>query len=83
MLYTINIQAAKGDDQVKANWFPMALQDAARIWLMNLPKESISSWEDLCKQFVANFKGTSDRPLTLNDPRLVRQRPGEPLRKFI
>lgn len=83
LLYTISIQAAKGDDRVMANWFPMALKDAARSWLMNLPEASISLWEDLCKQFVANFTGTSDRPLTLNDLRAVHQRPGEPLRKFI
>ena len=66
-----------------ANWFPMALKDAARSWLMNLPEASISSWEDLCKQFVANFKGTSDHSLTLNDLRNVRQCPDEPLHKFI
>ena len=60
----------------------MALKDAARTWLMNLPEESISSWTDLCEQFVANFKATYERPLTLNDLRAVRQRPGETLRSF-
>ena len=50
---------------------------------MNLPEASIHSWEDLCKQFVTNFQGTNDRTLTINDPRNMHQRPGEPLRKFI
>ena len=66
-----------------ANWFPMALKEAARAWLMNLPAESISSWEDLCKQFVANFMATYERPATKNDLKAVRQRPGETLRAFI
>ena len=82
-LYTVSIQAVGGDDKVMANWFPMALKDAARSWLMNLPEGSISSWSELCRQFVSNFRGTHDRPLTLNDLRAVRQRPGETLRKYI
>lgn len=45
-LYTITMQAAKGVDRVMMNWFPMALKDATRTWLMNLPETSISSWED-------------------------------------
>jgi hypothetical protein len=36
-LYTVGIQAAGGNDKVMENWFPMALKEAARSWLMNLP----------------------------------------------
>ncbi|XP_073360282.1 uncharacterized protein [Aegilops tauschii subsp. strangulata] len=61
-----------------ANWFPLALKDGARSWLMNLP-----SWAKLCDQFIANFKGTHDRPITGNDLQHVRQRPGETLHKYI
>src|SRR5664279_4005936 len=61
----------------------MGLKDAARSWLMNLPEGSISSWGELCEQLVANFKGTYERPLMLNDLHAVRQRPGETLRKYI
>ena len=78
----MGIEAAGGDSRVMANWFPMALKDAARTWLMNLPEESISSWPDLCEQFVANFKATYERPLTLTDLRKVRQRPDETLCSF-
>ena len=53
-LYTIGIQAAGGDDKVMANWFPMALKDAARSWIMNVPEGSIASWGDLCDAFIAN-----------------------------
>jgi hypothetical protein len=82
-LYTMGIQAAGGDDKVMVNWFPMALKDAACSWLMNLPEASISSWSELCQQFIAKFKGTYERPLTLNDLCTVRQGPGETLRKYI
>ena len=42
------IEAAWGDDRVKANFFPMALQGQARGSLMNLPPASVYSWEDSC-----------------------------------
>jgi hypothetical protein len=61
----------------------MALKDIARSWLMNLPEESVSSWEDLCQQFVANFKPTADRHSTLNDMRQIRQEKGETLYQFM
>ena len=82
-LYTVSIQAAGGDDKVMANWFVMALKDAALSWLLNLPKSTINMWEELCKCFVANFKGTYERALTDNDLCAVGQKPGETLRKFI
>ncbi|KAK1681245.1 hypothetical protein QYE76_042093 [Lolium multiflorum] len=47
-LYTVGIHAARGDHRIMANWFPMALKEADRAWLMNLPVESISMWDDLC-----------------------------------
>ena len=65
------------------NWFPMALKEAAHAWLMNLPAESISSWKDLCDQFVANFMATYERPAMKNNLKAVRQCPGETLRAFI
>jgi hypothetical protein len=48
-LYIVSIQAAGGGDRCMANWFPMALKEAARSWLMNLPDESIVSWGKLCE----------------------------------
>ena len=50
---------------------------------MNLSDLSISSWSKLHEAFIANFKGTYDRPLTMNDLRVIRQGLEEPLRKFI
>ena len=82
-LYSLNIQAAREDDTCMANWFPMALKGTALSWLLNLPEGSITSWEELCEKFVANFKGSYKRPLSATDLRVVRQRPDETLCSFI
>ena len=42
-LYELGIEAANGDEKVMANWFPMALKDGARTWLLNLAPGTISS----------------------------------------
>jgi hypothetical protein len=47
-LYVVVVQATRGDQRAMANWFPMALKDAPRTWLMNLPHKSVTSWKDLC-----------------------------------
>ena len=66
-----------------ANWFPMALKDGARSWLLNLPPGLISSWNDMRDRFVANFQGTRDRPPAAGDLRSIKQQPGETLQKYI
>jgi hypothetical protein len=37
-LYQTVVEAAGGDDRVKANFLPMALTGAIRSWLINLPE---------------------------------------------
>jgi hypothetical protein len=66
-----------------ANWFPMALKDAPRTWLMNLPHEFVTSWKDLCRQFIANFMPMYERLATKNDLKAVREYKGETLRQYI
>jgi hypothetical protein len=61
----------------------MALKDAPRTWLMNLPHESVTSWKDLYRQFIANFIPTYERPATKNDLKAVRQYKGEMLHQYI
>ena len=57
-IYTIAVQAAGGrDDKILANYFPLVLKPNVRSWLMHLPDNSISSWADLCHQFVGAFTG--------------------------
>ena len=33
-LYELGIEAANRDEKVMANWFPMALKDDARTWIL-------------------------------------------------
>ena len=42
-LYELSVEAVNSDEKVMVNWFPMALKDDARSWLLNLPSGSISS----------------------------------------
>ena len=58
-----------------ANWFPMALKDGARSWLLNLQHGSISSWDEMRDRFVTNFQGTRDRPPAAGDLRRIKQQP--------
>ena len=78
-LYELGIEAANGDEKVMANWFPMALKDGARTWLLNLAPGTISSWDEMRTRFIANFQGTRDRPLVVSDLRRIKQQPGETL----
>ena len=66
-----------------ANWFPMALKDVARTWLLNLSPGTISSWEEMCTRFIANFQGTRDPPPAVSNMRHIKQQPGETLQKYI
>jgi hypothetical protein len=50
---------------------------------MNLPHESMTSWKDLCRQFIANFMPTYEHPATKNDLKAVHQYKGETLRQYI
>ena len=60
-----------------ANWFPMALKDGARTWLLNLAPGMISSWDEMRTRFIANFQGTRDRRHVVSDMRRIKQQPGE------
>ena len=82
-LYELSIEAANGDEKVMENWFPMALKDGARSWLLNLLAGSISSWGEMRERLVNNFKGTRDRPPAAGDLRRIKQQPGETLQKYI
>jgi hypothetical protein len=61
-IYSTSILTAGGNEAAMANYFPVALTETARSWLMNLPEGTLDSWSELCRQFTANFKGTYARP---------------------
>ena len=82
-LYELGIEAANRDEKVMANWFPMALKDRARTWLLNLAPGTISSLDEMRTRFIANFQGTRDRSLAVGDLRRIKQQPRETLQKYI
>jgi hypothetical protein len=59
------------------------LKDNARVWLNNLAPDSIRSWEEFRQAFIANFRGTSRRPMSFEELRLCVQRTRENLRSYI
>ena len=72
-IYTIVVQAAGGrDEKVFANYFPLALKSNVRSWLMQLPENSISSWADLCHEFVGAFTGGCQEPGRPSDLQLLQ-----------
>jgi hypothetical protein len=54
-VYQTVIEVAGGDDRVKTNFLHTVLSGAARSWLINLPEESIHSWDQLCAMCIENF----------------------------
>jgi hypothetical protein len=83
-IYTISVQAARGkDERVVANYFPLALKPNMRSWLMHLPEDSISSWADMCNEFVGAFTGGHQEPGRPSDLEILLQKEGESLRKYL
>jgi hypothetical protein len=82
-VYQTVIEAAGGDNRVKANFLHMALTGAARSWLINLPEASIQSWDQLCAMFIENFQGTYGHPSTAETLKTIKQRHDESLRDYV
>src|SRR6187401_2614167 len=83
-VYTIAVQATGGrNEKILANYFPLVLKPNVRSWLMHLPEGSISSWADLCHQFVGAFTGGHKPHGQESDLHILAQKEGEPLRKYI
>jgi hypothetical protein len=55
-IYSTSILTAGGNEAIMVNYFPVALTEIARSWLMNLPEGTLDSWSELCHQFTANFE---------------------------
>ena len=66
-----------------ANYLPMCMEQAGRLWLQSLPEKSISSWGDLTKKFVENFQATCEKPGNYFDLNRLKQKHVETLIDFI
>ena len=83
-IYTIAIQVVGGrDEKLLASYFPLALKPKVRSRLMHLPEDSISSWADLCNEFVVAFRGGYREPGQPSDLRALLKKEGESLRKYL
>jgi hypothetical protein len=78
-IYSTSILAAGGNEAVMANYFPVALTGMTRSWLMNLPEWSLTSWGELCHQFMANLESTYACIDNEVDLHTVQYCPGESL----
>jgi hypothetical protein len=54
-----------------------------RSWLMHLPENSISSWADLCNEFVGAFMGGHQELGRPSDLQVLPQKEGESLWKYM
>jgi hypothetical protein len=77
-IYSTSILTAGGNETVMANYFPIALTETARSWLINLPEGTLHSWSELCRQFKANFESAYARPGNETDLHAIQQRMGNP-----
>ena len=50
---------------------------------MHLPENSISSWADLCHEFIGAFTRSHQEPGRPSNLQLVQQKEGETLRKYL
>jgi hypothetical protein len=71
-VYHTIIEAAGGDDRVKANYLPTTLSGVARSWLINLLKGSIYMCDQLCAMFIENFQDTYERSSTTETLKTIR-----------
>ncbi|GJN31799.1 hypothetical protein PR202_gb20243 [Eleusine coracana subsp. coracana] len=79
----MTIWSAEGDFYVMANYLPVCLDPAIRIWLTSLPEESITSWGDLNKKLIKTIQATCNRPGNHFDLTRIKQKTDEPLRDYI
>ncbi|GJN36655.1 hypothetical protein PR202_gb25535 [Eleusine coracana subsp. coracana] len=66
-----------------ANYLPVCLDPAVRIWLTSLPEESVISWGDLNRKLIESFQATCNRPGNHFDLTRIKKKGDEPLRDYI
>jgi hypothetical protein len=82
-LSEIAIHTASRSDDMMANYLLVMLNQSANNWLLSLRLDSIGSWEDLKRAFVANYMAVCEHPGTKYDLEMLHQTSREPLCSFI
>ncbi|XP_043700179.1 uncharacterized protein LOC122650874 [Telopea speciosissima] len=70
-------------DVVSCRAFPASLKGAATSWFSRLKTRSISTFAELCEQFVARFQSNVKQKKTTVNLLNVIQNPGESLREYV
>jgi hypothetical protein len=55
-----------------ANYFHISLTGTTRSWLMKLPEGTLTSWQELCHQFTANFDSAYSWPGNETDHHVIQ-----------
>lgn len=64
-------------------YLPIMLKGLARAWLNTLPPKSIFCWKNIHQEFLANFMGTYQRPVSRHDLSNIIQEDGKKIREFL
>ena len=43
------------EDQLRMRCFPYTLKEKAKVWLMSLPANSLTTWTDIYNKFMTKF----------------------------
>jgi hypothetical protein len=81
-IYSQSIELADRDGDIKALFFPMALENMPLQWFDKLNLGSIKGWEDLQRAFCENFTGIITHPITHVELKGLKQKGGESLRDY-
>ncbi|GJN16418.1 hypothetical protein PR202_gb03403 [Eleusine coracana subsp. coracana] len=82
-LYSTVIRSDGRDSYIMANYLPVCLDPAIRLWLTSLPEESVTSWGDHNRKLIESFQATCNRPENHFDLTRIKQKGDEPLRDYI
>ena len=81
--YLLAMEIAQGNRRWAVRYIPQMLEGPARIWLNNLPEDSINDWLDFERAFVSNFTSTYKRPNRPQQLAACRQRDNETDRQYL
>jgi hypothetical protein len=81
-IYSQSIELAGGDDDIKALFFPMALEAMPLQWFDKINPRSIRGLEDLQRAFCDNFVGIITHPISHAELKGLNQKGDESLRNY-
>jgi hypothetical protein len=76
------IELAGGGDDIKALFFPMALEAMPLQWFDKLNPGSIRGWEDLQRALCDDFAGIITHPITHAELKGLKQKEGKSFRDY-